>query len=118
MSDPSNRRFADDEPGAHSPATQQLWRLAEDTAHSVTVDDAEPRIEALWNLLGPRVCRRLGIYELPEGFVLSVVIPIFNERHTIEEVVRRVRATGLPVQIVLVDDGSTDGTRDILSSWQ
>ncbi len=45
---------------------------------------------------------------------LSVVIPVYNEARTIEEVVDRVRATGLPIQIVVVDDGSTDGTRDVL----
>ena len=55
----------------------------------------------------------MGIYELPTGFVLSVVIPIYNELTTIEEVVCRVRGTGLPIEMVLVDDGSSDGTRDI-----
>jgi len=46
---------------------------------------------------------------------LSIVIPVYNERHTLEEIVSRVVAveTGLEREIVLVDDGSTDGTRDI-----
>lgn len=46
---------------------------------------------------------------------LSVVIPVFNERATIEEVLRRVRAVGIDKEIVIVDDGSTDGTREILA---
>jgi len=45
---------------------------------------------------------------------LSVVIPVFNEQGTIREILRRVLATGLPEEIIVVDDGSTDGTRAIL----
>ena len=45
---------------------------------------------------------------------LSVVMPVYNERDTIEEILRRVQATGLVHEIILVDDGSTDGTRDVL----
>lgn len=46
---------------------------------------------------------------------LSIVIPVYNERATLEELVARVIAvdTGLEHEIILVDDGSTDGTRDI-----
>jgi len=47
---------------------------------------------------------------------LTVIIPAFNEKSTIEEIVRRVHATGLVNEILIVDDGSTDGTRDILAS--
>ena len=45
---------------------------------------------------------------------LSVVIPVFNEKGTIREILRRVLATGLAEEIIVVDDGSTDGTRTIL----
>ena len=49
---------------------------------------------------------------------ISVVIPVFNERDTIAEVIGRVRAVlgERPSEIVVVDDGSSDGTRDILRS--
>jgi len=45
---------------------------------------------------------------------LSVVIPVFNEKATIHEILRRVRAVDLPKEIIIVDDFSTDGTREIL----
>jgi len=46
--------------------------------------------------------------------LLSVVMPAFNERDTIEEIIRRVLAVPLRIELVVVDDASTDGTRDIL----
>jgi glycosyltransferase involved in cell wall biosynthesis len=47
---------------------------------------------------------------------LSVVMPCFNERETIETVVGRVLASPYTEEVVIVDDGSTDGTRDVLQS--
>jgi glycosyltransferase involved in cell wall biosynthesis len=47
---------------------------------------------------------------------ISVVIPVFNEVRTLESILERVRATRLADEIILVDDGSTDGTRDILKT--
>jgi glycosyltransferase involved in cell wall biosynthesis len=46
---------------------------------------------------------------------LSVIIPVYNESRTIREIIQRVQAVGLADEIVVVDDGSTDGTRQVLS---
>ena len=52
---------------------------------------------------------------------VSVVIPVFNEKGTIEQVLNRVLAAPFPegaeTEILVVDDGSTDGTREILKGW-
>jgi glycosyltransferase involved in cell wall biosynthesis len=50
--------------------------------------------------------------------LLSVVMPAFNEKDTIEEIVRRVVAVNIRTQLIVVDDCSTDGTRDILQRLQ
>ena len=51
---------------------------------------------------------------------LSIVIPVYNEKDTVLELVRRVRAVALPLEkeIVIVDDFSTDGTRDLIRSLE
>jgi glycosyltransferase involved in cell wall biosynthesis len=46
---------------------------------------------------------------------LSVIIPVYNEVNTIREIVRRVQVVNLASEIVIVDDGSSDGTREILA---
>jgi SAM-dependent methyltransferase len=53
-----------------------------------------------------------------QGLKLSVVVPVYNERFLIRELLRRVLAVAVPeiaeLEVVVVDDGSRDGTRDIL----
>ena len=51
---------------------------------------------------------------MPGPLLLSVIVPVYNESATIEETLRRVDAVPIDKEIVVVDDGSTDGTRDIL----
>ena len=46
--------------------------------------------------------------------LLSVVMPVYNERTTIAEIVRRVLGVPLRIQLIVVDDGSSDGTTEIL----
>lgn len=52
---------------------------------------------------------------MPEGTILlSVVMPVYNEAATVRHAAERVRAVGLPVELLCVDDGSTDGSRETL----
>lgn len=46
----------------------------------------------------------------------SVIIPVYNEKDTIHEILRRIEAVDIPKEIILVDDGSTDGTKEILQN--
>jgi len=72
------------------------------------------RAQLLQKLLGEGPCRQLGIYPIPAGFKLSVAVPVYNEKQWIREIVRRIQGVPIPKEIVLVDDCSTDGTRDLL----
>jgi glycosyltransferase involved in cell wall biosynthesis len=49
---------------------------------------------------------------------LSVVVPVYNERQTLRHVIERVLAVGLDMEILCVDDGSSDGSREILAQLQ
>src|SRR5437762_14163163 len=46
---------------------------------------------------------------------LSVVIPVYNERATLRTIVARVLEVALDIELVCIDDGSTDGSREILA---
>ena len=49
---------------------------------------------------------------------LSVIIPIYNEITSLKIILERVQSTKLAEEIILIDDGSTDGTRDVLTSLE
>ncbi len=70
--------------------------------------------DSLRNRLGEGVCRQLGVYAIPTDFMLSVVIPVYNERNTLMTLVDHVRSVPVRKEIILVDDGSTDGTVELL----
>ena len=50
-----------------------------------------------------------------ENIIISVVIPCYNEAETLKTVLESVRDCGLKTQIIVVDDGSTDGSRELLA---
>ena len=60
------------------------------------------------------------VLEKKEFRSLTVIIPVFNERATVAEVIRRVRAVDIPLElnVIVVDDGSSDGTDKVLSALE
>ena len=55
---------------------------------------------------------------IPANPLLSVVMPVYNERTTVEEIIRRVLAVPLRIELIVVDDGSNDGSGEILERLQ
>ena len=53
---------------------------------------------------------------MSDDFLLSVIMPVYNERHTLKKILERVRDVPVRKEIVLVDDASTDGTREVLQT--
>ena len=66
----------------------------------------------------PAVRRKHGLRTAIESPLLSVVMPVFNEITTIDEIVERVISVPMRIQLIVVDDCSTDGTRDRLTRLQ
>ncbi len=93
------------------------------TANDVSSSDAIDRVDAVLDKL-EQLSELLTLdesfevaplnYQLPDDFKLSVVIPAYNEQKTIHGILARVSALPLPMEIIVVDDCSSDGTRELL----
>ena len=70
--------------------------------------------ERLRGILGDSVCRFLGFFVVPDDFLLSVVIPVYNEEKTLADLVQAVAEVPLRKQMILVDDCSRDGSWAIM----
>jgi glycosyltransferase involved in cell wall biosynthesis len=85
--------------------------IAEQSLHDAVRGDRSPQVKPAVPAAKPS---SLASRSQRTSLAVSVVIPVFNERETIVEIVRRVQAVGVHSEIIIVDDFSTDGTRDIL----
>ncbi|HEY1910841.1 MAG TPA: glycosyltransferase family 2 protein [Vicinamibacterales bacterium] len=65
----------------------------------------------------PSALQRAALLVPPDP-LLTVVMPVFNERETIDEIIRRVLAVKMRIELIVVDDVSTDGTSDVLEALQ
>jgi glycosyltransferase involved in cell wall biosynthesis len=65
-------------------------------------------------MTGPDSALQRAAKLVPPDPVLSVVMPVFNERDTIEEIIQRVLAVRMRIELIVIDDASTDGTTKIL----
>lgn len=65
--------------------------------------------------LSPTTARRAEVMNVNKKFKLSVVMPCYNERSSIRDIVALVLAQPFDIELLIVDDGSKDGTRDILA---
>lgn len=99
--------------GMNKPSQESPKKFTIPSADDLSWDQ---RVELLEELLTPGVCRQLGLFSLPSDFLLSVVIPVFNEAATVRTVIQRVQETRIPIEIILVNDGSTDGSTEILNA--
>jgi len=70
----------------------------------------------MWDTQAVQVCFKLE--PLNRFMKLSVVMPVYNERRTLQAVVERVLTVPLDMELICVDDGSGDGSREILSELQ
>ncbi|MEQ8835625.1 MAG: glycosyltransferase, partial [Lacipirellulaceae bacterium] len=107
---PANETSSDavKEPGEHSSAPY-LDRPQLDRSHydriEATFDIAEQTLAVAHELDAAPPAEPLRKTDLD----VSIVIPVYNERNTVVEIVRRVQAVGIHKEIVLVDDFSVDG---------
>jgi len=114
---PEARTMDNDKPAEQPDKTDGLAPLMAPLLQRMAADP-NTRVAVLHQLLGEAACRSIGIYPIPPGFKLSVVIPVYNEERWLAELVRRVQAVEIPKELILVNDFSKDGTPAILAQLE
>lgn len=99
---------------ATSPAAEEPWRVQ---THGILNRLAQ--VQELCDAeLEEYLFAPVSDLQIPPGFVLSIVIPVYNEERTIARVLSRVAALPIAKEIVVVDDCSRDGTFQVLQNLQ
>ena len=113
-------RTADSESTVQVPFTKSSDHESGDSSVIRRVEALAGQIEELSNLFDFDMSYEVQPldYELPSTFKLSIVIPVYNEEATLRAIMGRVVSIPVPKEVILVDDCSTDGTREILSDFE
>jgi glycosyltransferase involved in cell wall biosynthesis len=77
-----------------------------------SIESYNAAVQSLESAHGRTWCSQRALVEMPYDFRFSVVMPVYNEAQTIAEMMNRVCDVDLPMELIVVDDGSTDGTRE------
>ncbi len=78
----------------------------------------EAWLSKLEGILGKTACDNLGFYAIPQELLLSVVVPVYNEKDSLHLILEKIQEVPIRKQIILVDDCSQDGTRDLLQQME
>jgi len=75
-------------------------------------------LEQLEKTLGKSACEHLGFYAIPDNLLLSVVVPVYNEQESLPLILEKIREVPISKEIILIDDCSEDGTRDLMQEME
>lgn len=99
------------------PSTQMNTDMQNDMIKKTT-PYSEEWLTELQQLLGKSTCDQLGLYAIPSTLLLSVVVPVYNEKETLHLILEKIRSVPINKEIILVDDCSKDGTTDLLKQME
>ena len=106
--------------GASSSNTSELTSVVREELRKMLQEETGRRylLPIIKQALGDAAARKLGLSAVPPETKLTVVVPVYNEYHTIRAILKRIEAVPIRKEIIVVDDFSTDGTREILQEFE
>ncbi len=103
-------------PFAFIPATNHAAVTDSDSSVVSRVEQTLEQLDLLQELMAKETDYGMEPlpFEVPSDFLLSIVVPVYNERQTVSRLLARVHALPVPHELIVVDDCSSDGTVDVL----